>query len=96
MRTRSYDKEFKINAAKLYLEGSRSYKQVGDELGIPESTLAQWVIKHQKGGVEAFPGKGHLKPEDAELARLRKELAVAKEERDILKKALGIFSLPKK
>jgi transposase-like protein len=96
MNLRSYDKEFKTNAAKLYLNSGRSYRDVSEELGIPGSTLAQWVISYQKSGVEAFPGKGYLKPEDAELARLRKELAIAKEERDILKKALGIFSLPKK
>jgi transposase len=37
-------------------------------------------------------GKGNLKPEDAEIRRLRKELEDVKEERDILKKALGVFS----
>ncbi len=40
----------------------------------------------------AFPGKGHLKPQDEELRRLRKKLADVEEERDILKKALAIFS----
>jgi hypothetical protein len=39
---------------------------------------------------------GYLKPEDAELAKLRRELAITKEERDILKKALGIFSATRK
>ncbi len=41
--------------------------------------------------MEAFPGKGNLKPADAEVANLRKELMVVKEDMDILKKALGIF-----
>jgi len=45
---------------------------------------------------EAFPGKGFLKPSEAEMMQLRKELAIAREERDILKKALGIFSSPRK
>ena len=44
------------------------------------------------GGYVAFVGKGNLKPEDAELKRLQKELEEVKEERDILKKALGVFS----
>jgi transposase-like protein len=96
MNLRSYDKEFKLNAVKLYLAGTRSYKQVGEELGIPAATLVGWVLKHQEVGTEAFPGKGNLRPGDAELARLRKELSIAREERDILKKALGIFSLPRK
>jgi transposase len=43
-------------------------------------------------GSEAFVGKGNVKPEEAELKRLRKELADVKEERDILKKALSVFS----
>ncbi len=40
----------------------------------------------------SFPGKGRLKPQDEELARLQKELSAVREERDILKKALAIFS----
>lgn len=89
---RSYDKEFKLNAIKLYLESGRSYRQIGDELGIPEATLAGWVGDYKKDGTESFPGKGYQKPADEELTQLRKELAIAREERDILKKALGIFS----
>lgn len=89
---RSYDKEFKLSAIKLYLESGRSYKQIGDELGVPVGTLAGWVEDHKKDGTEAFPGKGNIKSSDAELMQLRKELAIAREERDILKKALGIFS----
>ena len=93
---RSYDKEFKLNAIKLYLESGRSYRQIGDELGVPEATLAGWVGDYKKDGENSFPGKGHLKPQEEELAQLRKELAIAREERDILKKALGIFSSPRK
>lgn len=89
---RSYDKEFKLNAIKLYLESGRGYRQIGDELGVPQATLAGWVGDYKKDGQNSFPGKGHQKAEDAELAKLRKELAIAREERDILKKALGIFS----
>jgi len=47
-------------------------------------------------GANAFPGKGHVKPSDAEVVNLRKELAIVREERDILKKALGIFSSQRK
>jgi transposase-like protein len=93
---RCYDKEFKLNAVRLYLESGRSYTQVGDKLGVPTATLAGWVERHKKDGGEAFPGKGYLKPADAELTRLRKELLIAQEERDILKKALGIFSSVRK
>ena len=91
-RVRAYDKEFKLNAVQLYLKGGRTYAQVSNELGIPLNTLVSWVKSYSKDGAEVFPGKGYLKASDAEVAQLRKELSVVREERDILKKALGIFS----
>jgi transposase len=93
---RVYDKEFKLNAIELYLSSGRSIKVLSTELGIPPATLATWIESHKKAGHEAFPGKGNLKASDVEVAQLRKELAIAREERDILKKALGIFSSPRK
>ncbi len=93
---RNYDKEFKLGAVKLYLERGQGFKKTADELGIPFSTLVGWVDDHKKGGTEAFPGKGNIKPSDAEVMNLRKELAIVREERDILKKALGIFSSQRK
>jgi len=95
-KLRKYDKEFKINAVKLYLESGRSSKQISEELGIPNVTLVSWIESHKKNGDQAFPGKGNIKPSDSEVALLRKELAIVREERDILKKALGIFSSPRK
>ena len=85
-----------LNAVKLFLEGDGSYNKISKDLGIPRPPLASWVSNHKKEGIEAFPGKGHLRSSDAELALLRKELAIAREERDILKKALGIFSSTRK
>lgn len=95
-RKRKYDKEFKENAVNLCLNNDRSYRDIAKDLGIAPSTLGSWIEAKQRDGVEAFPGKGHLKPADAEVAKLRKELAIVREERDILKKALGIFSSPQK
>jgi transposase len=89
---RSYDKEFKLNAVKLLLESGRSMSKVSKELGIPIATLAGWLYATQANGEQAFPGKGHLKAGEAELSQLRKELAIVREERDILKKALSIFT----
>ncbi len=91
-KVRIYDKEFKLNAVQLYLSSERSYSQVSDELGIPVGTLVTWIKSHKESGKDAFPGKGYIKSSDVELVSLRKELAVVREERDILKKALGIFS----
>lgn len=95
-KLRTYDKEFKVNAAKLYLNSDRSYRILSQELGLPQSTLVAWVKSYQADGAESFPGKGHLKPADEEAVKLRKELARVSEERDILKKALGIFSSHRK
>lgn len=95
-KTREYDKEFKQNAVNLYFESGKALSQIASELGLPASTLAGWVKAYEQDKTEAFPGKGHVKTSDAELVRLRKELAIAQEERDILKKALGIFSSIKK
>lgn len=91
-KVRKYDKEFKINAVNLCLTSNRGYIEIAKDLGVPSSTLHSWIAAHEKDGKEAFPGKGHLKPSDAKVAQLRKELAIVREERDILKKALGIFS----
>lgn len=95
-KTRKYDKEFKLNAIKLHLTSGRSYKQTSEELGIPSGTLVSWIDSYKKDGQEAFPGKGYVKSSDADTMQLRKELAIVREERDILKKALGIFSSTRK
>jgi transposase-like protein len=92
---KKYDREFKINAVKLYRESGRSYGQLAQDLGIPLTTLAQWVKRFKEHGEEGFPGSGSLMPCNEELVRLRKELADVKQERDILKKAVAIFSKAK-
>src|SRR4051812_6356681 len=92
---RKYDKEFKENAVKLYESSGRSVRQLSEALGVPESTISGWIEASRKHRLEAFPGKGRLRPGDAEVAQLRKELAITREERDILKKVVGIFSSPR-
>jgi len=56
--------------------------------------LRPWKRKLEAGGAEAFPGHGRLSADEQELARLRRELEVVRQERDILKKAVVIFSRP--
>ncbi len=91
---RSYDKEFKLNAIKLYQESGRSMNSIADELGLPSTTFHQWITAYKKEGDDGFPGKGNLKSSEAELISLRKELHHVRQERDILKKAVAIFSVP--
>ena len=92
-KIRIYDKEFKLNAVNLFLKKEKTYEQISEELGIPKTTLIGWVFSYNKSGEKSFPGKGNIKASDIELVELRKRLAIAEEEREILKKALGIFSL---
>lgn len=94
--TRRYDKEFRINAVKHLKSSDKSLKQVAEGLGVPVSTLNGWVKEYELHGEESFPGSGNIKPCNEEFYRLKKELEDVKMERDILKKAIAIFSKAKK
>jgi transposase len=89
---RKYDKQFKDEAVRLVTEGGRPVADVARSLGIHENLLHTWKRKHKEDPAGSFPGKGHLKPQAEELRKLQKENANLKEEREILKKALAIFS----
>lgn len=94
MRSRTYDKEFKSNAVALYKSG-KSGGQVCRDLGIPSSTFWGWVEEDSKEGEKSFPGSGNIKASNQELHELKRQLEDIKMERDILKKALAIFSQQK-
>lgn len=93
--TRRYDKEFKFNVVKLYIESGKSQDVLAEELGVPKSTISTWVRSYKENGEGSFPGSGKLMPRNEEIYRLRKELSDMKQERDILKKVVAIFSKPK-
>ena len=83
-----FDREFKISAVKMVTEGGHKAAEVARSLGIGQNQLYLWKKKFSNDGDKAFPGKGHL----SELAALRRKLRDVEMERDILKKAVGIFS----
>ncbi len=89
---RSFSREFKLEAVRLVTEGGLSVAQAARDLGVQESVLGRWRKQLAEDPAEAFPGKGHLKSQDEELRRLRRENEILRQERDILKKAVGIFS----
>jgi transposase len=89
---KSYDRQFKLDAVSLVVNGGRTVEEVARDLDISPGLLYKWRRKFAKDGGEAFPGKGHMAPQEEELKRLRRELAQAKEDREILKKALAYFS----
>lgn len=93
-KVRIYDKEFKLDAIALYKRSGRPRQTIAEELGIARSTFNKWVNTFDQEGEQSFPGKGHLSYEKEELLALRKELHHVKQERDILKKAVAIFSIP--
>ena len=92
VRRRRFDKEFKLEAVRLVVEEGRPVAEVSRGLGIHENLLHVWKRRYKEDMIDPFPGKGRLRPADDELRRLKKELADVKQERDILKKALAIFS----
>lgn len=92
----NYTKEFKTEAIQLVLKTDRPIIQIAKELGIRPGTLYAWMDSHKKNGQEAFPGKGLLMPQDEKTRRLEKELREVKMERDILKKAMAVFSRDQK
>lgn len=89
---RTFGREFKLEAVKLVTERGVSVTQAARDLGLHETVLRKWVRDHAADPQQALPGHGLMKPEQAELERLRKENARLKMERDILKKAAAFFA----
>ena len=87
---KQYSSEFKREAVRLVTEGGLSMAQVARDLGLNDNLISRWKKEAAQNGERAFPGQGH--PQDEELARLRRENEVLRQEREILKKAISIFS----
>ncbi len=92
VKRRQFDRSFKLEAVRLVTEEGRPVAAVARELGINENSLHSWKKQLGDQRDHAFVGTGNLSPEQAELRRLRRELADVTEERDILKKAISVFS----
>lgn len=92
---RQYTNEFRKEAVELFHNGQLKVAKVAENLGIPQGTLQQWINNYKIDG-NKYTGKETLSFEAAEFSRLRKELSDVKLERDILKKAVAIFSVPGK
>lgn len=94
MGQQHYDKAFKLEAVRLVRTSGKSMRQIADDLGVSNGTLSKWCQDLETNGERAFVGSGNLQPEAEELKQLRRELEIVRQERDILKKALAIFSRP--
>mgnify|MGYP003960191511 FL=1 len=89
---KTYDRDFKVSVMKLILEKHQSVSKVSRDLGVSQNTLHLWKRSFLEDSRNCFPGNGKVTEHEAEVRRLKQELSLVKEERDILKKAVGIFS----
>ena len=84
-KSKQYTVEFKEEAVKLARNSGMPYNQIARDLGVPHTSLHAWIKKDQL--TNSQPAINNI-----ELKTLKKENLILKEERDILKKALAIFS----
>lgn len=91
---RKHSREFKLEAVRQVVKQGRSVAEVADGLGINRNMLTRWKTELEAEGAVAFPGHGRRAETEAEaeIRRLKRELAIAQQERDILKKAAAYFA----
>lgn len=87
---RVYSDEFREQAVRLVLESKASLPEVARDLGVSHWTLRGWVNKHRKATGASSPARSESLEE--ENRRLRRELTVLRQEREILKKAAAYFA----
>ena len=89
-----YDLEFKRNAVALASEPGKTLAAVSRSLGIRNQILSRWRREHAENGTSAFPGNGveALTDDQRRIRELEVRLREAELDRDILKKAVAIFS----
>jgi len=88
----TFDREFKVEVAKQVASGKRGARSMARELGVHENTIHKWVNQYTEDPQNAFPGCGHMKPEEEELKRAQRRIRELEEEVDILKKAAAYFA----
>ena len=91
-KRRQFDRAYKAEAVRLITEEHRPVAAVARDLGIGENMLHRWKQQFTDHRESAFVGTGHQSAEQMELRRLQRENADLREERDILKKAISVFS----
>ena len=91
-KNRRYDPEFKREAVRLVVEEGLGIREVERNLGITYGVLKGWIQKHRDHQDAAFVGCIDPQSPEAELKQLRKDFEQLRRERDILKKAVAIFS----
>ncbi|HLV31485.1 MAG TPA: transposase [Chitinispirillaceae bacterium] len=93
---KKYDSSFKREAVPMAAQSDKPDRQIEEDLGIFQGAIRRWREELKKDPANAFPGTGHQTSVEEENRRLKKELNDAVMERDILKKAIAIFSRTRK
>ncbi len=89
---KTYTREFKEEAVRLVQTSGKPIAQIARELGVSDSAIHGWRKELAQHGKDAFPGKGHQTELEEEVRHLKREVERLQQERDILKKAVSIFS----
>lgn len=92
MERRKFTREFKLEAVRPIQQRGMSFAQASQDLSVHVSQFRGWVKAFVGDPQQAFPGQGQMKAEQAEIARLRREVIKLKAERDILKNAAAYFA----
>ena len=95
-KRRTYSAEFKRETLQLMETSGKTANALEEELGIGKGCILRWKREMESNGMGAFPGHGRLTPEQERLRELERENEILRQERDILKKAVAIFSRPRR
>lgn len=90
-----YSREFKLETLRLLKSSGKTKADLERELGLYVGQIHLWEKAFNRKGEnveQAFPGTGHQSDAEAELRQLKREVEILRQERDILKKAIAIFS----
>lgn len=88
-KRRTYSREFKTDVLNMLKTGNKTVPELSRDLGIAEQVIYRWY-KKRNGKDETIPER--ISDQEKEIRELRAKLADITEERDILKKAISIFS----
>jgi transposase len=91
-KRKTYTREFKLEAIQLAETSDKSIAEIERDLGLGSGQIHHWKRQLAHEGEDAFPGKGHLKPQDELIRQLQRENETLRQERDILKKAISVFA----
>lgn len=90
-KLRKFDKDFKVKVCKMVIEDDIPAAAIGKEYDIMVQVIYRWLKEYETYGDEAFMGSGKLRPKEAKIKELEKELEETKMELEILKKTAQYF-----